>query len=100
MALAADYNKIRDPESQSRVVTRCFVKKQKNIKRGVHLLPIRVKHQSVLVIFKKNKCLEFECVVYNRYINLIIQDSLLGHLLIGRNNWAKQLGETVGRNNW
>ena len=40
------------------------------------------------------------CVVYNRYINLIIQDSLLGHLLIGRNNWAKQLGETVGRNNW
>ena len=35
MALPADYNKIRDPESQSRVVTRCFVKKEKkHQKRG------------------------------------------------------------------
>ena len=35
MALPADPNHIRDPESQSRIVTRCFVKKEKNIKKKV-----------------------------------------------------------------
>ena len=63
MELPASLDKIRDPESQNGVVIRCIDKAKKNkCQKGV-LFAANPSYQSVLQLFKKIKCLEFECVV-------------------------------------